>query len=443
MITLGLWWRLTRRQESQRLVLGLALIAFGVTTGVLLTVLGGLRAFQRRAAEPLYPLLAEVATVILVVPVITLGGAAARLAISRRDERLAALRLAGATSAQVGLMAVTDAIFQALLGSLLGIGLYLLALPGIALIQFQGRTFAWSELWVGTPIMVLAVGGVVGLAALSAIFSLGRLAISPLGIAGRTTPRRLHWLRLVIAVVVLACWTPVFRQLDSARELTGVLIVFGVCFGVLNLLGPLVLGLVGRIAARRARNVQQLLAARRLIEDPKSAWRTVAGVTMATFVSGILSVVPALASGSGTASDATLGQDIMTGSVLTLVIAALLAAVSSGVTQAARLLDQREQYALLHLAGTDLRILRAARWHETALPAVASVAIAAVTSMIIVAPIGIASLWSHPAGIALFFGGVVVSLALVLAAVGLSQPLVASVAGGRAQARDESLLVRS
>lgn len=164
---------------------------------------------------------------ILIVPVITLGGAAARLAISRRDERLATLRLAGATSGQVGLMAVIDAASQALIGSVLGIGLCLLALPAVALLHFEGRTFTWSGLWVGIPITVAAVTGVVALAVLSSVFSLARLAISPLGVAARTTPRRLSWLRLVIAVVVLACWAPAFRQVSSVRALTGVLVVFG------------------------------------------------------------------------------------------------------------------------------------------------------------------------------------------------------------------------
>ncbi len=443
MIALRLWWRLLHHQESSRLTIALALIAFATTTGVLLTVLGGLGAFARRGGEPLYLIMAQTATVILIVPVITLGGAAARLSISRRDERLAALRLAGATGGQVSLMAVADAAGQALLGSLLGIVLYLAALPGIATLHFQRRTFAWSELWVGLPVLAVAVAGVVLLAVLSAVVSLLKVAISPLGVARRTTPRRLTWLRLAIAVAVLACWAPAFRSLDSVRALTGVFVVFGVCFGILNLLGPFVLGLVGRIAVARARTAPQLLAARRLLDDPKSAWRTVAGVTLATFVSGLLSIAPVISAGAQGDGEATLGHDMMTGAVLTLVIAALLAAVSSGVTQASRLLDQREQYTLLHLAGTDLDVLRRARLLESWLPLLTSVGIAAAVSLVMVAPVGIPLIWTDPSGIALFVGGMAVSIALVMSAVGLSQPLVARVATGRARARDESLLVRA
>lgn len=449
MIALRLWWRLLRRQEAQRLTIALTLTAFTVTTGVLLTVLGGLHAFLGRGDTGIgsfYVVLAETATVILMVPILTLGGAAARLSIARRDERLAALRLAGMTGGQVGAMAVVDAAAQALAGAVLGVGLYLVALPGIALLHFQGRPFAWAELWVGWPLLLGAVAGVVALAVVSAALSLAKVVISPLGVARRTTPSRLSWLRVVVAVVVLAAWAPLFRTVTTVAAMTGILVVLGICFAILNLLGPFVLGVVGRIAAGRARTVPMLLAARRLVDDPRSAWRTVAGVTLATFVAGVLSIAPALhdATGSrGDAEGAMLGTDLMTGAILTLVIAAVLAAVSSGVSQASRLLDQRDQYALLHLAGTDLAVLRAARLRETWLPLTASVAIAAATSLIIIAPIGIPLAWSDPGGVAVFLGGIVASVLLVTAAVGVSQPLVATVATARTRARDEALVSRT
>jgi hypothetical protein len=62
-----------------------------------------------------------------------------RLTLGRRDARLAALRLAGATSGQVGVMALADAAAQAALGAVLGVGGYALAIPGLALVSFQGR----------------------------------------------------------------------------------------------------------------------------------------------------------------------------------------------------------------------------------------------------------------------------------------------------------------
>lgn len=436
MIALRLWWLLLRRQQEQRLTIMLALIAFTVATGALLTVLGGLGAFTARGgAGGMYVLLAQIATVILIIPVITLGGSAARLSISRRDDRLSALRLAGATSGQVGLIAVADAAAQAMVGALLGVLLYLIALPGVALINFQGRPFTWSELWVGPGVLALTIIGVILLATVSAALTLARIAVSPLGVARRSAPKTVSAIRVVVAVVVLLAWAPATHLGGSGASLVVAMIVFGICFAVLNLIGPFVLGLIGRIGVRRANTVPKLLAARRLTDDPRAAWRPVAGVTLATFIAGVLSIAPAVAANQPPGADpelAHLPADMMTGSLVTMVIAALLAAVSVGVNQAARVYDLRDQYRMLHLIGTDVPVLKHARMRETGLPLVASVAIAAVVSLIMVAPFGIMLIGQAPAGIATFIGGITVSLGLVLIAVRLSQPLVDRVlAAGR------------
>ncbi|MBO0812200.1 MAG: hypothetical protein J2P23_09165 [Microlunatus sp.] len=436
MIALRLWWLLLRRQQQQRLTIMLALIAFAVATGALLTVLGGLGAFTARGgAGGQYVLLARIATIILIIPVITLGGSAARLSISRRDERLAALRLAGATSGQVGVIAVADAAAQSLAGALLGVVLYLIALPGVAMINFQGRAFAWSELLVGPGILALTIVGVVLLATVSAAITLARIAISPLGVARRSSPKRVSAIRVGIALVVLIAWAPVTKLLGSGAGLIAGVIVFGLCFAVLNLIGPFVLGMIGRLGVRRATTVPKLLAARRLTDDPRAAWRPVAGVTLATFIAGVLSIGPAIAASQPPSADPSmrhLPADMMTGSLVTLVIAALLAAVSVGVNQAARVYDLRDQYRMLHLIGTEVGVLKQARMRETALPLVASVMIAAVISLIIVAPFGIMLIGAAPSGIATFVGGIAVSLAMVLGAVRLSQPLVDRVLAERA-----------
>jgi hypothetical protein len=428
MIALRLWWLLLRRQREQQLTITLAVIAFGTATGALLTVLGGLGAFTARGgAHGFYVILAQTATVILVIPVITLGGSAARLSISRRDDRLAALRLAGATSGQVGMIAVADAAAQALVGTVLGAVLYLIALPGVAMINFQGRAFTWSELWVGPGVLALTIVGVILLATVSAVISLARIAINPLGVAQRTAPKSVSMIRIGVAVVALLLWAPVTKTIGSGAQLIIPLIFLGICFGVLNLIGPFVLGLIGRFSAARANTVPKLLAARRLVDDPRAAWRPVAGVTLATFVAGVLSIAPALSASNSGASDpqtAYLPVDLMTGSIVTLVIAALLAAVSAGVNQAARVYDLTQQYRMLHLIGTDIPVMKQARMRETGLPLVASVAIAAFVSLVIVAPFGIPLITQSPAGILTFVGGIVVSMAMVLTAVRISQPLV-------------------
>ncbi len=152
---LRLWRRLAGRGTRQPLSGWLAIVAFAAAAAIGLTVVAGWQAFERRGPDPelgdLYPMFARVAAVLTILPVLTLGGAAGRLAVSRRNERLAALRLCGATTVQVSLLAVADAAVQAVIGTAIGVIIHLLAVPGIALLRFQGRRFAWSELWLGWP----------------------------------------------------------------------------------------------------------------------------------------------------------------------------------------------------------------------------------------------------------------------------------------------------
>ena len=98
-----------------------------------------------------YVLLAAFASLLLIVPFVALAGSAARLAASRRDARLAALRLAGATTAQVTKLTALDAGGQALLGALVGMAGYFALIPAIMLLDFQNQHFTFEQLWVGLP----------------------------------------------------------------------------------------------------------------------------------------------------------------------------------------------------------------------------------------------------------------------------------------------------
>src|SRR5699024_12688445 len=68
---------------------------------------------------------------------------------------------------------------------------------------------------------------------------------------------------------------------------------------LLNLVGPLVIMLIGHIWASRARSAESLIGARRLIDNPKNAWRSVGGVGLAIFIAGMTAVMAAF----GTAGD--------------------------------------------------------------------------------------------------------------------------------------------
>ena len=73
---------LSRPGRQGRAAIVLPLVAFAVTSALLLTVVGGTRMFLTQAAgefEYLYAILSVLALLLLAVPVLTLGAAAARL----------------------------------------------------------------------------------------------------------------------------------------------------------------------------------------------------------------------------------------------------------------------------------------------------------------------------------------------------------------------------
>lgn len=431
---LRVWWRLRRSGARENRVPDvLAVLAFAVSTAAVLVCLGGLGAFRQRNAGPdpegvatLYVTLALVATGLMLVPILTLGSTAARLAVARRDQRMAALRLAGATAPQVGLMTLAEAAAQALVGAVLGTVVYAACLAPLSLLTFQGRRFVGGELWVGPWTLLGVVAGVAALAVVSGVSSLARVAVSPLGVAARTTPSRLKVVRVVIALAAVVGWIVVNQLVGGLGFGVLVLVLVGVV-ATINLVGPYVVMLFGLAVAATARRLPTLLAARRIVDDPRSTWRAVGAIGLGVLVAGLSSIL-AGAGGTGAGGDGQRGgaeqylsQDIATGSLLTLVIIAVVAATSTGVVQAARVLDQRGEYHALALAGTDVSVLHAARLREVAIPLAATVLLSGGFVLLLFVP------FAQAIGLVLlgrFVLAVVVATALLLLAVVASRSLV-------------------
>ncbi|WP_456825066.1 FtsX-like permease family protein [Cellulomonas sp. P5_E12] len=427
--------------RDARVTTGLAITAFAVTTGLTLSVVGGLLGFAARAALPvppgqndvrsLYLTLAWIAVVLLVVPLVTLGGAAARLGVARRDARLATLRLLGATPREVVGLTVTETAWQGFVGALLGIVLYAALLPVCALLPFQGTTFSVAELWVGWQGLLITVVAVPLLAALSGAFSLRRVSVSPLGVARRETPKGMTWLRLVVGVVGIGTFMVVSAAAGAlgaaaAGALVGAL---AVGFATLNAVGPWVLGLVGKVSLKRATTPARLLAARRLLDDPKAAWRVVGGLGLAGFVAGALAVLPAITAVDTSADPegAVLMDDLVTGAMVTLVVAFLLAAVSAGIAQAAGVLDRRREIALQNLAGTPVELLDAVRRRTVLVPLLFVAVGSAVAALVMFFPLFGLAVFSSPQGVVLLVAFLTGGCALVFAATETSRPLLRSV----------------
>lgn len=433
--------------RDSALTTALAVAAFAVMTALTLSVVGGLLGFMGRAADPVgayqrengdfYVILAWTAVVLLVVPLLTLGGSAARLGVARRDARLSTLRLLGVTPREVVALTVVETAWQGLLGALAGIAGYVALLPVWTRVPFQGSTFGAAELWVGWPVLVAACAVVPLLAVVSGVVSLRRVVVSPLGVARRQTPPAMRAVRAVLALAAVGLFMVVTAAMGAlgAAAIAFAVGSLALGFGALNLVGPWVLGLLGRLQARRARTPVQLLAARRLVDDPRATWRVVGGLGLAGFVAGALAIVPLLttattpedASAADRAANATLSGDLMRGALLTLTITFLVAAASAGITQAAAVMDRRREYALQVLAGTPVELLDRVRRREVLVPMlVVGVGSAAVAVLMMSPTFGLAGV-SDPGGLLLLVGCLAGGCLLVLGATETSRPLLRSV----------------
>lgn len=237
-----------------------------------------------------YKALSAFATALLVVPLVVLGAAAGRLASARRDRQLAAMRLVGATPGQVLAITTFETVLLGTVGALLGAALYIVSLPFAARVSATGGAWFVSDLWVGPAVLAAMLVAVPLTVGASALVGLRKLVISPLGVARRQSPRGTRAWRLVLFVALLVAYAIVAPSIGMS-EAAPFAVFFGVLFLGLSVLGPFVVGLLGRAMVAFARGPKTLLAGRRLVDDPRSAWRTVGGITLAAFVAGFLTIM--------------------------------------------------------------------------------------------------------------------------------------------------------
>ncbi|MBQ1513875.1 MAG: ABC transporter permease [Bifidobacterium sp.] len=433
-------WKLFHRRGARGIgerTSALAVIAFAAATTIFLTVLGGVHGFIWRAsadhtlgclidsgscapgtyeawkhaldeanafvADPGtrwtaersaavmdtyaggHVILAAFTCLMLIVPFISLAGSAARLA--------------GATTAQVVKLTALDAAIQALFGAIIGIIGYVAVMPLIMLLKFQNRHFTFEQLWVGLPVLTGVLVGVTVLALVSSLITLRRVAITPLGVMNRAAqPLPAAWRALIFLVVMAGLYAmlsnaSMFAGFAGLGENAVLVLVFGaffVGFTMVNVVGTWVIAKRAKARARRPKNAAVMIAARRILDNPKRAWRNVSGVGLAVFIAVITSVGTSVSQprGGDPLNPATLYmRDIGTGGLLTLAFAAVRAAVSSGVMQAGSVYDQAAEYRMLRLEGTDERTLARARFAEVFTPLNTVVLVSGCGSMLLLFPI--------------------------------------------------------
>ncbi|WP_326567292.1 ABC transporter permease [Amycolatopsis rhabdoformis] len=267
---------------------------------------------QQAKADPLLTLLAWVGIIVLLVPSLVLVASSARLTAARRERRLAAIRLAGATPGQVTSMVAGETILSAGVGALLGLGISP-ALHGLAtFVPWGGGTWLASDFTMPIALEVFIVIAIPALVVLAGVLGLRRVLRNPLFATGGHTVKPLRWWRLlVLPVAGLFFLYAVSSAGDGGPSM--VLIGLVLLVGSAVVVGPWVTSAVGGTFVRGWRGPSALLAGRRLRDDPKGAYRATAGIVLAVFTGSMaLTLLPSfesLAGGGRTYADSVLYAD--------------------------------------------------------------------------------------------------------------------------------------
>lgn len=253
----------------------------------------------------------------LLFPILSFVMMSTRIGAAAREQRLAAMRLVGATMRQVSLIGAAEAASAALLGTLAALALFLLLRPALAGIRLTNDTWYPGDLTVGAGTAVGVVAGVTVAAGAVAASALRRVRLSPLGVTRRATPPPPNPQRLVllgVGLLILGVFALAGRPYTrgaSASYAPGIVGGFVFTMAGLVLAGPWLTMACTRVLAARAKRTAGLIANRRLADDPAAAFRAVSGLILAVFVGSVF------VAGTATASSGkALGDDALAASTI-------------------------------------------------------------------------------------------------------------------------------
>jgi hypothetical protein len=235
-------------------------------------------------------LILSVVALAILTPVLLFIATATRLSAARREERFAAMRLTGATRKQVSMLAATESVTAGTLGVAAGFGIFFLLRIPVAGLPFIGEPFFPAELSLSLPDILAVAIGVPAAAAVAARLALRRVHISPLGVARRATPeppRAWRVVPLLAGLAELGFWTVHGAPASTPGQILAFVSSFALILVGLFIAGPWLTMAAARAMARWTSRPSTLIAARRLADDPRAAFRAVSGLVLALFITTV------------------------------------------------------------------------------------------------------------------------------------------------------------
>jgi hypothetical protein len=321
------------------------------------------------------------ATALLVLPLLLMLNQVVRLGTATRERRLAALRLAGATPAEVRRIGAVEVGFPVTVGAMAGPVVFALLrelfggqrlptgrsyldlrstpamLPPSLILALIPRsvTPAWWQ--IAVVVAAVAAAGVA-----TGALAPRHLVASPLGVSRRARPPAPRpWGLLLVGTGVVALVAFGLRMFDvhglrQAAVMVGLLLVV---LGVIAL-APWIAFQSGQRAARRTSDPATLIAAGHLVSDPGPAGRAGAAVGAVGIVSGTTAVLEL--GGAFQGPSGPFGNSFVVISYalvgVALILVLLVTASTLAVHAAESILDRRRVLAALVAAGTPVSLLR-------------------------------------------------------------------------------------
>ena len=251
-------------------------------------------------AAQAYRIVAAIGALAILAPVLLLIAIVTDLGAAQRAERLATLRLIGATPGRVARLAAAETAATSALGAVAGIVLYLALIPAAARLTIGSSRFFARDLLTSPLVMILTAVGVVGGATAVSWWRTRRADVGPLGASRERRERAPRPVRLLPLLLGLAGLTAV--RLAGGRLSTTALVTLLIGSFLSTMLGllwagPLLTCWAARAARRRARTAAQVMGLGRLVQHPRAAFRAVGGMVVALYAVTLFAVAITAAAG--------------------------------------------------------------------------------------------------------------------------------------------------
>ncbi|MFV0633139.1 FtsX-like permease family protein [Demequina sp.] len=228
----------------------------------------------------------------LLVPIVLLISIVGGLGAAQRREQLSTVRLIGAGRRAVAAMSAAEMAVATGVGALLGVGAAWVLRPVAAALQVNGASLTVADVSAPWPWAVATVVAVTAVGSATAYWRAFRDDVGALG-AARERPEApvTAWRSgaLLAGLVLFAASAAAIRWVDSLAMLGmfGVIAGFAlIAFGMVAI-GPWLTRVTSVVLGRRTSSAAGVVAAGRLQRHPRATFRSVGGLVVAVFAASV------------------------------------------------------------------------------------------------------------------------------------------------------------